>query len=602
MRTPRRLVSFLALLAVLAGSRGAAQDSRPPTPGLWTPLPGPAATPVPLATQPCDIPGVPGTARCGTLSVWENRASKQGRKIDLKIVVLPATGPDHQPDPLVFLEGGPGESATEGAASLATILAAIREKRDILLADQRGTGGSHPLNCTLFEPAKDLQSYLGEFFPAEAARRCRTVLEKDADLTQYTTPTAADDLDDVRAALGYERLNLFGASYGTRLALVYMRRHPNRVRSAILHGVSPTDQTIPLTIPRDTDRALDGILGDCLADEACRAAFPEARRELHDVIRRLASSPSSVKILHPETGELVTVRLTRDVAAEALRYLAYSPSGAGEVPAVVHAAASGDDEPLAEIGLFFRRNLVSSGSMGLYLSVTCAEDVSWIRPGEGESIAAGTVLGDYRLRQQRAACAAWPKIPMPRPFRRPVRSGAPVLLLTGYLDPVTPPSNAEAAARALSCHVNVVVPHGGHSFDGLDGLECVQKLESDFVERGNVGGLDTDCVLGIRRRPFATALPLRKPIRMSKRDLNRFAGSYASDGGGPAASIERTGSHLIVRFPGQPATALVPVAPGRFAVADTPLADVRFEVDHGKVAKAVFEQNGTPETTLVPKP
>lgn len=585
MRTLCRLAPLLALLAALPSPRGDAQE--PP--------------PAPSILQACDVPGLSGKARCGTLSVWENRGPKQGRKIDLKIIVLPATGADRAPDPLVFLEGGPGESATEGAAPLAVALARIREKRDILLVDQRGTGGSHPLNCALFEPANDLQSYLGEFFPAEAARKCRTLLDKDSDLTQYTTPIAADDLDEVREALGYEKLNLLGASYGTRLALVYMRRHSNRVRSAILHGVSPTDQTMPLAFPRDTDRALEGVLGECLADETCRSAFPDTRRELRVVVERLAAKPVSVKILHPETGEPVAVRLTRDVAAEALRYLAYSPSGAGQIPAFVHAAAGGDYAPLAELGLFFRRNLVSSGSMGLYLSVTCAEDVPWIRPGDGEAQATGTVLGDYRLRQQRAACAAWPRVLVPRPYRRPVRSSAPVLLLSGYLDPVTPPSNAEAVARSLSCHLNVVVPHGGHSFDGLDGGECIEKLEADFVERGNIAGLDSDCVLNIRRRPFATSAPLRKPIRMSKRDLDRFAGAYEIESQGAEASIERSGSRLTLRTPGGSPGVLVPVAPTRFAVADSPLAAVIFELDKGKVARASIEQGGVPEMTLVPK-
>src|SRR5215210_1135152 len=181
--------------------------------------------------------------------------------IGLNILVLPATGDKRDPDPLVYFAGGPGSAATEDASGIAGAFAKIREHRDLLFVDQRGTGKSHPLDCEFYNPA-DLQSYLGYFFPLEQIRKCRTELEPKADLKLYTTTIAMDDIDEVRAALGYEKLNLFGGSYGTRAALTYLKRHPQHVRTATLQGVAPTDQFMPFDFPQQTERALQGVLSE----------------------------------------------------------------------------------------------------------------------------------------------------------------------------------------------------------------------------------------------------------------------------------------------------------------------------------------------------
>src|SRR5215217_8009926 len=190
-----------------------------------------------ITLKDCDVQGL-GKAKCGTLEVYENRATKKGRMISLYILVLPATGDKREPDPLVYFAGGPGSAATEDASGIAGAFAKIREHRDLLFVDQRGTGKSHPLNCDFYNHA-DLQSYLGYFFPLEDVRKCRPQLEANADLKLYTTTIAMDDMDEVRAALGYEQINLFGGSYGTRAALTYLKRYPKRVRTATLQGVSP---------------------------------------------------------------------------------------------------------------------------------------------------------------------------------------------------------------------------------------------------------------------------------------------------------------------------------------------------------------------------
>jgi pimeloyl-ACP methyl ester carboxylesterase len=454
-----------------------------------------------LTLKDCQLQGLQGNAKCGTLEVFENRATKKGRKISLNIILLPATGDKREPDPLVYFAGGPGSAATEDAQGIALAFPQIREHRDLLFVDQRGTGKSHPLDCQMYNPS-DLQSYLGYFLPLDDVRKCRTQLEPNADLKLYTTTIAMDDMDEVRAALGYDKINLFGGSYGTRAALTYLKRHPQHVRTAILHGVSPSNQYLPGDFPQSNERALQGIIAECGADDACNKAFPNLKDETKSLLAQLIKGPVEVDVQKPKSSERVKVKLNRDLAAEAIRYMLYSPVPAGYVPLTIHLAAQGNLTPLAQAALRYRVNLVGTGSNGMYLSVTCAEDLPFIKPGEGERNAENTFLGDYRLRQQREACALWPRAEVEKDYAAPTRSDVPVLILTGELDPVTPPANGDAAARTLPNSLHIVVPHGAHGLGGLEGIDCIDHLIVEFVERGTTKGLDTACVKSIRRKPF----------------------------------------------------------------------------------------------------
>ena len=462
-----------------------------------------ADTPKPsLALKTCQVRGIKGDAKCGTLGVFENRATRKGRKIPINVVVLPATGAKREPDAVFYFAGGPGSAATEDAPGIADILARIREHRDLVFVDQRGTGQSNPLDCTLFNPT-DQQSFLGSFFPVDDIRKCREQLELNADLTLYTTEIAMDDLDDVRAALGYEQINLYGASYGTRAALVYLRQHPKHVRTAMLHGVAPTNQLMPLNFPQDNERALQGVLSECEADEACSKAFPQLKKNAQRVLEELLQSPAQVELQMPGSKDPVKLTLNRNLAAEAIRYMLYSPGGASRVPLVLHTAAQGNYGPLTRAALNFRRNIVATGSNGMYLSITCAEDLPWVNAKEAEKLGANTFLGDYRYRQQNEACALWPRAKIDSKYAEPVRSDKPVLIMTGEWDPVTPPAHGEAVAKTLPNSLHLVVNDGAHGLSGLNGIECLDRLMTEFVERGTVKGLDTTCVKNIKRSGFA---------------------------------------------------------------------------------------------------
>jgi pimeloyl-ACP methyl ester carboxylesterase len=458
-----------------------------------------------LVLNDCQPARIPSPAKCGTFEVYENRATKKGRKISLNILLLPATGAKREPDPLVYFAGGPGSAATEDAIGFAPEFAKIREHRDLLFVDQRGTGKSHPLNCVFFNP-DDLQSYLGYFFPLEDVRKCRPQLEAKADLKLYTTDIAIDDMDEVRAALGYEKLNLFGGSYGTRAALTYLKRYPRHVRTATLQGVAPANAYMPADFPLHIERALSGVIAECAADEACNKAFPNLKEEAKALLDQLIKAPVEVEVEKPKSKERVKVKLSRDLMAEAIRYMLYSPVPASRVPLIIHLAAQGNFVPLTQTALQYRKFLVGADSNGMYLSVTCAEDLPWIKPGEGERMAANTFLGDYRLRQQREACALWPRGEVKRDYAKPVRSDVPVLILTGEWDPVTPPSNGDAIAKGLKNSLHIVVPHGAHGLGGLENIDCILRLTAEFVEHGTTKDLDTACVKMIRRKGFALKL------------------------------------------------------------------------------------------------
>jgi pimeloyl-ACP methyl ester carboxylesterase len=553
--------------------------------------PGAAQAPG-LHVESCTVAG--GVARCGTLEVWENRAARSGRKIPIRFVVLPATGTASR-DPVVPLSGGPGQATIEGAPSVADELRDLRDTRDILLVDVRGTGESNLLHCHMYGPAA--ADFMGAFYPADRARRCAEEWRGKADLSQYTTDASVDDLDDLRAALGYDRLNLYGTSYGTRAALVYMRRHPQHVRSAVLHGVLPTDAAMPLHIAADAQRAMDGVLGECARDAACNAAYPAPGDDLRTVVARLARGPAEVSVADPESGEPVPISLSRDVFVEGLRYMTYTTGWASLIPAVLQQAARGDLGPAAEQALFSRREIVNDGSHGIYLSITCAEDVPFFTAEEGRRMAEGSYLGDYRVRDQKAACAAWPVRPVNRAFLQPVRSDAPVLALTGQWDPITPPSAGEQALRTLPNGRQIVVPSGGHGFSGLEGVRgCIPNLIVQFIRTADAKGLDASCVQAIHRGPFPTRALATTPVAMSAQELAPFAGVYRGDGGPQMeAKVENGRLHLLL---GGRNFALVPVGDDRFRLLGAGFIYAVFTRDGGAV-KSMYLDDGGPPNVLV---
>ncbi len=453
-----------------------------------------------LQLSPCHVPDTSEPARCGTLDVWENREARRGRRIPIKVVVFPAKATNPAPDPLFVIAGGPGQSATEFAGLLIRDFAFARERRDVVFVDQRGTGGSNPLHCSLGDNFNEIiQSVaIGVDADLAAVDRCRRELEERADLRLYTTPIAVDDFDDVRAALGYERINLFGASYGTRAALVYMRQHPGRVRSAILRGLGPVDLKLPLTVAADGERALNRLLGACDVDAACRDAFPALEESLKDAIKRLKREPAIVTTTDPRNATTHDVRVDDQVFGTTIFFLMFVTDWAKEIPRVVHGAARGDYAPLAA---FLPLNVLTAMPVhwGMRRSVLCSEDVSLTSEDEVRRASEDHVVSDTSNLGLLAACRQWPIGALPPGYFEPVRSDTPILAISGVEDPVLPPHRAEAALPSLPNATHLVVPGTAHgpNFPG-----CVRELAAQFLESGSGKGLKAACVLREHRPDF----------------------------------------------------------------------------------------------------
>ena len=452
---------------------------------------------------PCSIDGVAEKLLCGTYSVWENRTTRRGRKIDLRIVVVPSLAGDPAPDPLFGFAGGPGDSASGAARGWATDRG-VRAHRDIVLVDQRGTGGSHRLDCKVPQDPSDTQAYFEPTLPPAEVRRCRGELEATSDLTQYTTSIAADDLDEVRAWLGYDKINLTGGSYGTRAAQVYLRRHGDHVRSVTLIGVAAMDQFLPLWHARDGKAAVDRVFETCKHTPACAEAFPDLPADLARVLAGLDRARGSAVVDNPVTHQPAPVTIPRDIFAEQIRFTMYGAATASAAPYVIHRAAQGDFEPFARFAMLWEPSFRSILAFGMHLSVTCAEDVPYIADAAVEPAIAGTYLRGYRVRQQIAACKEWRRGDIPADFHQPVTSDVPVLMISGPFDPVTPPRFAEQVGAHLSHVTHVVVPEGHHGSGGLSHGECIAGIQTAFLERGSGDGLDTACVGQMARPPFVT--------------------------------------------------------------------------------------------------
>ena len=433
----------------------------------------------------------PRGALCGNVPVFEDRDAATGRMIDLNVVVYPALSRNPRPDPLFVLVGGPGGSATEASEQMASMFRAVRDERDLVLVDQRGTGESNGLQCEI--DSDELDVARGEAMALERLRECMETY--DADLRLYTTPVAMDDLDEVRAVLGYSTINVWGGSYGTRAALVYLRRHGEHVRSVILDGAVPLALKLPLSFPEDGRRALDLTIDACEKDAQCSERFPDLRRKLDELLRRLARRPEPVHLNHPRTGEPRMVRVHRRAFASSLLLALYSSEGASLIPMLVDQAHAGDFAGVLALGASGGPQL----SLGMFFSVICAEDMPWFAGDQPRTAPPGAFLDDTNFKQWTAVCGFWPRGTVPDDYREPVRSATPTLVLSGELDPVTPPRWGGKALEGLTNARHLVVPGVAH---GTTGRGCIPSLVADFIRQGTSEGLDATCIENLRRAPF----------------------------------------------------------------------------------------------------
>jgi pimeloyl-ACP methyl ester carboxylesterase len=468
MRRTRRFYAAILCALLLGGcSRGPAPERR-------------------IALVECRLPKVAQAVQCGTLQVPENRNDPRGRKLSLFVAILPANTPSPKGDPLLLLAGGPGQPAST-LGPLALQLSALRRTRDVVLIDQRGTGRSSRLDCPAFAPDEHAEF---DIDPVPKSLLCAWQLaERRIDASQYTTSAFVADIEAVREALGYRQWNLWGGSYGTRVAQEYLRRHPDRVRTMVLDGVAPPSLRISFDVWRTRDDAIDAAIAACLASPPCAKAHPDAERLLDD-LRRSLEGGRTVTVHDPRTGVARDMHVDYDMVVGALQPLTYAPDAASLIPELLALARDGDFAPLLAASLTVIGDLPDQFSPALYYSVTCAEDVPRVTRDERLN-----GVDDPRVRalarRALAVCDQWPKGNVPADFAKPVASDVPVLLLSGGLDPVTPPAYAEQVAKEFPNSRQVVARGFGHI---VSSTPCVPRLIAAFVDTAGFATLPQSCI------------------------------------------------------------------------------------------------------------
>ncbi|WP_369935846.1 alpha/beta hydrolase [Xanthomonas tesorieronis] len=444
-------------------------------------------------------------AQCTRMPLPENPAVPGGRRIELNIAWLPVTGQGGtDPDPVFFLAGGPGQAATEVASIVDMALRETRKRRDVFLIDQRGTGQSNPLTC-LGADGKEMQLADPARAPTASelldyARRCAQSLQGRADPRYYTTTQAVADLDTVRAALGTDKINLIGGSYGTRVAQQYAARYAAHTRSVVIDGVAPNDLVVGGEFATTFEDAIKLQSEQCKATPACAKRFPtDTRAQLRTVVERLRQAPADVDYRDPASGESKHDRVTADTVTSLAFSFSYAPQTASLLPLVLDEAAHERYAPLMSLAKMMGKQLDGQMNRGMQWSVICAEDADRYHPP-----AAGgeTLLGPEVAQMFFAACPAWPTGTRPAGFTAPFKSELPVLLTSGELDPVTPPRYAARVLQGLPNGRHLVVRGQGH---GTMTLGCMPKLLSQFFENADAKQLDATCLDAMSGVPAFTS-------------------------------------------------------------------------------------------------
>ena len=470
----------MVLAALVGGPTGAApaRDAPPAQAGA--------------GLRPCRLAGVAQAAQCGQLKRPLDPARPQGLTIDLHYAVLPALARHKAADPVFFFAGGPGQSAIALAGVFSTRFARLGQRRDLVLVDQRGTGRSAPLRCDDDSPQarrRPLAEVASPGARLASLQACRQALQAlpHGDLRWFGTDTAAADADAVRQALGAAQINAIGLSYGTRVVLALMRQYPATVRRAVLDGVVPPDMRLADVAGRDAQAVLDGLFQACAADQACQRRYPAAAAQFQ---RLLAGLPETVSLPHPVSGRPETLVLDRDSVLGLVRAPLYQPALAAALPAVRAEAEAGRWAPLLALANPLGGGAASALATGMHHAVLCSEDVGPDDAGitaAVEKVAAADALaataapafGDLLARQYRLACAGWPRAAPAAAFYTLPPALSPTWLLSGGLDPVTPPQHAQRVAQALGPMAqHTRVAQAGH---GVTGLACMADAAARFI-------------------------------------------------------------------------------------------------------------------------
>jgi pimeloyl-ACP methyl ester carboxylesterase len=461
---------------------------------------------------PCELKaplsGQTSAAWCAPFMRPENPADPSGRKIHLRLALIRGTAAQAAPDLVVFLAGGPGQSAIDSWPLIAPALSPVLEHRDVVLLDQRGTGGSHPLTCPKAEHAAQLARKARHAGPARRptvaqpatdrsaeAQACLAEIEKTADPRFFTTTDDVDDLIALRHALGNPQFDLVGVSYGTRVAQQYAMRDPAGVRSIVLDSVIPNSAIVGESIATNLQDALEADFALCVAEPACLKAAGDPSADLAALRQRIARDPPVVTYRDPATNAELKGTLNEARLAGVVRLFAYSPLTAALLPLSLHQALEGHYAPLLAQSRLLSSQLGHQIDSGLQLAVLCTEDVPFLKP---DPAAKGTLLGARFIGELQRQCAGWPRGTMPADFHQPLQTDIPTLILEGQFDPITPPRYGKEVLGHLGDARLLIARGQGHN---VIGAGCMPRLVGKFVARLEPKTLDARCLNTLRPTP-----------------------------------------------------------------------------------------------------
>lgn len=445
----------------------------------------------------CHVDGIKAQVQCGKLQVPENYNKPDGEHISINFVVLSAIDNSDNKSPLMFLAGGPGQAAAELASGLRRVFGEVRKTRDLILIDQRGTGQSHPLQCE-DTVEQDIYAVTPEEFSAQDIKDCLATFS--GDLSQYNSENAIRDFDAVRVALGHEQINIYGGSYGTRAGLVYMRMFPKSLRSVVLDSVGPIEVPIGL-FGKSSARSFNLLLENCKKELSCQMAYPDLEKEFSSILARLTQKPAQVNIAHPRLGTQTKFVISKAKLLGTLRMQLYSVATRSLVPLVIHQAYLGNYMPLA--GLVAQTEGGQGIYLGLMFNIACNEDFPTISETDFEQDAKNDFGGGDSHFGFKMVCPLWPQYRPNKEFYQTVTADIPTLILSGNLDPVTPPSNGEHSARSLPNNHHIVVENASHT---VAMSTCASDIINEFLTTLQPKELDESCLDNMPNESFMTNL------------------------------------------------------------------------------------------------
>jgi pimeloyl-ACP methyl ester carboxylesterase len=427
-------------------------------------------------------------ARCGTMTRPLDPTGAVPGEIELRVAVVPALNLTPEPDPLVPIAGGPGQGSIQFYTAYYWAFEDVRRNRDILLIDQRGTGESATMDCEFDDDI--LEGEYSVEVTVEYTERCLEQLPHDPHF--FTTSVAVTDMEAVREALGYPALNLYGVSYGTRVAQHFARRYPDSTRTFVIDGVVPPQLSLGPEIATESQKAVDKILARCAEDDACNERFPDVTADFERVVAELRAAPVTIDVPNPSTGRPENLEFGEGELAGAIRLLAYHPNSIALMPLLIHEAGKGNYVPLGSQFMMTMIAMADAMALGMHNSVMCTEDVPFYDKSsiDYDGLAA-SYMGTFQLEALEAICSVWPAGPIDDEFKVPLATDLPVLLLSGDSDPITPPRYADLAAVDLENATHLIGKHQGH---GQISVGCTPQLIADFIDAADGSGLDVTCL------------------------------------------------------------------------------------------------------------